>query len=48
VMSIEFALPVVSATDPPPPPHGAMYRFFKAAAGNAVEWTEAVRRFWRR
>jgi RimJ/RimL family protein N-acetyltransferase len=48
VMSIEFALPVVSATEAPPPAHGAMYRFFKAAAGNAVEWTEAVRRFWRR
>jgi RimJ/RimL family protein N-acetyltransferase len=48
VMSIEFALPVVSPTEPPPPAHGAMYRFFKAAAGNAVEWTEAVRRFWRR
>jgi ribosomal protein S18 acetylase RimI-like enzyme len=47
VMSIEFALPAVSPTEPPQTQHGAMYRFFKAAASNAVEWTEAVRRFWR-
>lgn len=44
VMSIDFALPA------PDDDRGAspMYRFFRAAAGNAVEWTDAVRRFWRR
>jgi len=29
-------------------PAGPMYRFFRAAAENAIEWTEAVRRLWRR
>ncbi len=28
-------------------PHGAMYRLFRAAAENAVEWTDRVRRLWR-
>jgi GNAT superfamily N-acetyltransferase len=48
VMRIDFELPAVSPSHEPPPPQSAMYRFFKAAAGNAVEWTEAVRRLWRR
>ncbi len=48
VMSIDFTLPSVAAGAPPSAePAGAMYRFFRAAAENAVEWTEAVRRFWR-
>jgi hypothetical protein len=50
VMSIEVVLPKVSPTQLPPgaPPEGPMYRFFRAAAQNAVEWTDAVRRLWRR
>lgn len=47
VMSIDFALPAASATDAERSV-SAMYRFFRAAAEGAIEWTEAVRRFWRR
>jgi GNAT superfamily N-acetyltransferase len=50
VMSIEVALPSVPPTQPPA---GALlgspiYRLLRAAAQNAVEWTEAVRKLWRR
>ena len=50
VMSIEVALPSVPPTQPPA---GALvgspnYRLFRAAAQNAIEWTEAVRKLWRR
>ncbi|HEX7842971.1 MAG TPA: GNAT family N-acetyltransferase [Kofleriaceae bacterium] len=50
VMSIEVALPSVP---PAQPPAGALlgspiYRLLRAAAQNAVEWTEAVRKLWRR
>jgi GNAT superfamily N-acetyltransferase len=50
VMSIEMQLPNVTPTAPPTaaPPPGGMYEFLRAAAQNAVEWTEAVRRLWRR
>ncbi|MEO8701677.1 MAG: GNAT family N-acetyltransferase [Kofleriaceae bacterium] len=50
VMSIELALPNVTPTEPAigPAPHGGMYSLFRAAAENAVEWTEAVRKLWRR
>ena len=50
VMSIELALPNVAPHEPAagPPPEGPMYRLFRAAAQNAVEWTEAVRKLWRR
>ncbi len=50
VMSIDMALPHVDPAEPAagPPPQGPMYRLFRAAAENAVEWTEAVRRLWRR
>jgi GNAT superfamily N-acetyltransferase len=50
VMTIELALPNVTPTDPAvgPPPHGSMYTLFRAAAENAVEWTEAVRKLWRK
>jgi GNAT superfamily N-acetyltransferase len=50
VMSIDMALPDVPPDEPAagPPPQGPMYRLFRAAAENAVEWTEAVRRLWRR
>ena len=49
VMSIEVALPRVPPTQPPA---GALqgspiYRLFRAAAQNAVEWTAAVRKLWR-
>lgn len=49
VISIDLVVPQVSPTETPggPPPHGPMYRLFRAAAENAVEWTEAVRRLWR-
>jgi len=50
VMSIEIALPNVTPTQPPAgePLQSPMYRLFRAAAQNAVEWTESVRRLWRR
>ena len=50
VMSIDMALPNVTPTAPPssPPPDGGMYALLKLAAENAVEWTEAVRKLWRR
>lgn len=50
VMTIDMALPNVPPTIPieGPTPEGPMYRLFRAAAENAVEWTEAVRRLWRR
>jgi GNAT superfamily N-acetyltransferase len=50
VMSIEMALPDVPPDElvTGPAPQGPMYRLFRAAAENAVEWTAAVRRLWRR
>jgi ribosomal protein S18 acetylase RimI-like enzyme len=50
VMSIEIALPNVTPTQPPAgePLQSPMYRLFRAAAQNAVEWTESVRHLWRR
>ncbi len=50
VMSIEIALPRVAPTEPPAeePAHTPIYRLFRAAAQNAVEWTDAVRNLWRR
>lgn len=49
VMSIEVALPNVEPTQPSAgaPLHSPIYRLFRAAAQNAVEWTEAVRKLWR-
>jgi len=49
VMSIEMAIPAVEPAEPVagPAPQGSMYRLFRAAAGNTVEWTDAVRRLWR-
>ena len=46
VMTIDFALPHASASENERS-ESALYRFFRAAAKGAVEWTEAVRRFWR-
>jgi GNAT superfamily N-acetyltransferase len=49
VMSIVLPLPNVTPREPVagPPPEGPMYRLFRAAAQNAVEWTSAVRKLWR-
>ncbi len=46
VMSIDFPLPGVVPGERPE--ESALYRLFRAAAENAVEWTAAVRRLWRR
>lgn len=50
VLSIDMALPDVHPAEPAASPalQGPMYRLFRAAAENAVEWTGAVRRLWRR
>jgi GNAT superfamily N-acetyltransferase len=50
VMSIELALPAITPTQPPSDEaqQSPMYRLFRAAAQNAVEWTDAVRKLWRR
>jgi len=49
VLTIDFAIdaiaPDAAAEEPPENP---MYRFFRAAAENTVEWTDAVRKLWRR
>jgi len=49
VMSIELALPSITPTQPATEDtqQSSMYRLFRAAAQNAVEWTEAVRKLWR-
>ncbi|MCX5745130.1 MAG: GNAT family N-acetyltransferase [Proteobacteria bacterium] len=48
VMSIDLPLPGVSPTHhiDHVVEHGPLYRMFKLAASNAVEWTAAMRRFW--
>lgn len=52
VMTIDLPVPQATphavASEPHPAATGPMYRLFRAAAENAVEWTEAVRRLWRR
>jgi len=50
VMSIEMVLPNVTPTEAPEAEahHGSMYRMLRAAAQNTIEWTDAVRRLWRR
>ncbi len=49
VMTIDLPLPNVRPADPPAAsPEGAMYEVLRAAARNAVEWTAAVRRLWRK
>ncbi len=47
LVTIDFALPDVRASETERRA-SAMYRFFRAAASGAVEWTDSVRRFWRR
>ena len=50
VMTFELAVPDVSATETTagPAPQHAMYRLFRAAAENTVDWTEAIRKLWGR
>lgn len=50
VTTIDLVLPDVTPTEPPtsPPPRSTGYNLLRAAAKNAIEWTEAVRRLWRR
>lgn len=50
VMSVDLELPQISPIQSPggQPRETAIYRLLRAAAQNAVEWTEAVRRLWRR
>jgi GNAT superfamily N-acetyltransferase len=50
VVSVEIALPSVPPDQPPAgaPLHSPLYRMFRAAAENAIEWTEALRKLWRR
>jgi ribosomal protein S18 acetylase RimI-like enzyme len=45
VMSIDFPIPAASTDEERA--ESAMYRLFRAAAEGGVEWTDAVRRFWR-
>ena len=49
VTTIDFDIAPIEPTAPATTePISPMYQFFRAAAQNAVEWTEQVRRFWRR
>ena len=50
ITTIELALPDVTPTEPPSgtSPNNPLYRLFRAAAENAVDWTDAVRKLWRR
>ncbi|CAN5236589.1 hypothetical protein BH11MYX1_BH11MYX1_35950 [soil metagenome] len=50
VLTIDFAIEA-AAPDTPlshPVQENALRRFFRAAAENTVEWTDAVRKLWRR
>lgn len=47
ILTIDFALDDVAPDAEPHSPDSALYRFFRAAAENTVEWTDAVRRLWR-
>lgn len=47
VVTIDFNLPGTTPTAEEPP-DSPLYRFFRAAAQGAIEWTSAVRRLWRR
>lgn len=50
VMKIDMPLPNVTPTEPPtsPAPPGGLYALLRMAAENAIEWTESVRKIWRR
>lgn len=49
VVTVDMRVPDVPPTEPgaAPAPHSAIYRLFRAAAENALDWTDAVRRLWR-
>ncbi len=49
VLTMEFPIDAVApdAQLGPEPPSNGLYRFFRAAAANTIEWTDAVRRLWR-
>jgi ribosomal protein S18 acetylase RimI-like enzyme len=48
VTTIDFAITPVAPNAPATTPvDSPMYNFFRAAAEGVVEWTDAVRRFWR-
>ena len=48
VMTFDLEVPDVSPTESiaAPAPSGAMYRLFRAAAENAIDWTETIRNLW--
>ncbi|MBA3818296.1 MAG: GNAT family N-acetyltransferase [Deltaproteobacteria bacterium] len=48
VMSIELVVPAVPPAESitNPAPQGGMYKLFRAAAGNAIEWTSTIKRLW--
>jgi GNAT superfamily N-acetyltransferase len=50
IISFDMALPAVAPAAPVTSPveESPMYRLFRAAAENAVDWTEAIRRLWGR
>jgi GNAT superfamily N-acetyltransferase len=50
VMSFDIVVPQVSPTETiaGPSPESGMYRLFRAAAENTVDWTEAIRKLWGR
>jgi hypothetical protein len=50
VTTIDFVLPNVTPIVPPttPAPHGTGYALLRGAAEDAIDWTDAVRRLWRR
>lgn len=47
VTTIDFDIPPVAPDAASTDPSSPLYQFFRAAAEGVVEWTEAVRRFWR-
>jgi GNAT superfamily N-acetyltransferase len=50
VLIVDIPLPRIAATEPiaDEPRNSPVYRLFRAAAQNATEWTEAVRKLWQR
>jgi GNAT superfamily N-acetyltransferase len=48
VMTFDLDVPDVSPIQSiaAPAPSGAMYRLFRAAAENAIDWTETIRNLW--
>ncbi|HET9988111.1 MAG TPA: GNAT family N-acetyltransferase [Kofleriaceae bacterium] len=49
ILTIDFAIDAVAPdAQAHETPESTLYKFFRAAAENTVEWTEAVRKLWRR